>query len=123
MKKIICSIMLGTAILAFGFLPLAHAIEDGYELPHVKQKGKKPIEPMIGPCYGGGNVGANIYSCYYDVDQDKKPDIVLFYEWNAEKFVLIQSLMPKEFAEMISNSQTVRGLGVSLESSSGQFQK
>jgi hypothetical protein len=103
MKKIICSIMLGTSILAFGFLALAHAIEDGDELPHVKQKGKKPIEPMIGHCYGGGNEGANIYSCYYDVDHDKKPDITLLYSWDGERLVLIDVLMPKEYSEIFGN--------------------
>ena len=55
----------------------------------------------IGPCYGGGGVGAEMYQCFRDIDYDEKPDIILTYAWNGEKMVLVSTEMLTEGNERL----------------------
>ena len=50
-----------------------------------------PDERTIGPCYGSFYLSEEIMGCFYDVDKDKEPDIVLFYAWTGEELVLIMA--------------------------------
>ena len=62
---------------------------------------KSGLEAQVGPCYGGGEVMPNVMACFYDVDQDENPDIILMYSWDGESLSLIQALMPEEFNEFL----------------------
>ena len=55
------------------------------------------INKTIGPCYGSGYPMPGFMSCYYDVDHDSKPDIVLIYKWNGEILVLVDTMMITEY--------------------------
>ena len=56
----------------------------------------------IGPCYGSTTFGPGTYGCFYDVNQDKEPDILLVYVWNDEmgELVLYTSFTLQELMEM-----------------------
>jgi len=51
----------------------------------------------IGPCYGSAQAYQDTMACFYDVDNDKEPDIALIYAWTGERLVLIDTIMIDEF--------------------------
>ena len=60
------------------------------------QKNVEDPKRTIGPCYGSSRVFPGTFGCYYDVDGDKKPDIVLVYKYTDGGLVLIDSFLMDE---------------------------
>jgi len=59
----------------------------------------------IGPCYGQRMVSHDMMGCYYDVDKDEVPDIVLLYSWDGERLTLRAPVMISDFEAFVNGGE------------------